>query len=214
MASYIYTRFSPKNRAYRDQLEQLTLFAPNAVHIEDRVHGFVPPLERAEFSALAAGLHSGDTLVIWWLTVFGRDFNQASNTVTQLLEQGVTIKLLCEPLCFEPNSEQSRILLSLLSGYDKVQTQHRLFAAEQGRQAIKDNPEVWQQKFRGRPANKEKHKRIAMKLLQGHSIRRVAELCSVSESTVKRVKAKLQQFDAEGGLTARGNNPWTEGEKK
>ncbi|EGU46103.1 putative recombinase [Vibrio ichthyoenteri ATCC 700023] len=214
MASYIYTRFSPKNRAYQDQLEQLTLFAPNAVHIEDRVHGFVAPLERAEFSALATRLNSGDTLIIWWLTVFGRDFSQASSTVTQLLEQGVTIKLLCEPLCFEPNSEQSRTLLSLLSGYDKVQTQHRLFAAEQGRQAIKDKPELWQQKFRGRPADKEKHKCIAMQLLQGHSIRRVAAICGVSESTVKRVKAKLHQFDAEGSLTSRGNNPWTDGDSK
>ncbi|KII76425.1 recombinase family protein [Vibrio renipiscarius] len=214
MACYIYTRFSPKNRAYQDQLQQLVTAAPDAVHVEDKVHGFVPPLERSEFSALSARLKSGDRVVIWWLTAFGRDFNQVVSVVNLLLDRGITIQLLCEPLTFEPDSLQTQTLLSLLTGYDKVQTQHRLFAAEQGRQALKDNPELWQQKFRGRPADKEKHERIAIKLLQGHSMARIAEHCQVSLSTVKRVKAKLKQFDDEGRLTRHTNKPWEDGEMK
>ncbi|WP_417347538.1 recombinase family protein [Ferrimonas sp.] len=207
MSVYLYTRFSPKNRAYREHLDALTAAHPDAKHIEDRVKGFVPPFERPEFSKLFKALNSGDTLAIWWLTAFGRDFNQVLTTVNQILEKGVTLELHCQPLRFEPGSQQTQTLLALLTGYDQVQTQHRLFAAEQARTAIKDEPELWQKKFRGRPADKAKHQQIAALLLEGHTLQSVAQQCDVSLSTVKRVKAKLNTLDDDGGLRRRGKSP-------
>ncbi|ROV57963.1 recombinase family protein [Vibrio ponticus] len=205
MTQYLYTRFSPKNQAYQEHVAALSAFAPDAKHIEDQVRGFVPPQERPAFKQMFDALQDGDTVVVWWLTAFGKDFSQVNATVRLLLNKGVTLQLMCEPICFEPNSQQSETLLSLLFGYEKVQTMHRLFAAEQGRQAIKNDPQLWQQKFRGRPADRAKHKQIATLLLEGHTLQSVAEQCDVSLSTVKRVKAKLKQIDDEGGLRRRGH---------
>ncbi|BDY04893.1 recombinase family protein [Ferrimonas sp. YFM] len=207
MTVYLYTRFSPKNRAYQEHLDALTAAHPGAEHRADEVKGFVPPFERTQFSELFNRLNSGDTLAIWWLTVFGRDFCQVLSTVNRLLEKGVTLELHCQPLRFEPGSQQTQTLLALLTGYDQVQTQHRLFAAEQARTAIKEEPELWQQKFRGRPADKAKHQAIAALLLEGHTLQSVAKQCDVSLSTVKRVKAKLSDIDDDGGLRRRGKSP-------
>ncbi len=205
MTTYLYTRYSPKNRAYQEHLEALKTLAPTAQHFEDQLRACVPPEEREAFQKLLHIVCSGDTVIIWWLTVFGRDFSQAFNTITALLDKGITLKTVCEPLTFEPDSEQTQTLLALLSGYGKVQTQHRLFAAEQGRKAIKEQPNMWQKKFRGRPANKTKHQQIATLLLEGHTLKSVAEQCDVSLSTVKRVKTKLNEYDDEGSLRRRGD---------
>ncbi|HHP0511369.1 TPA: recombinase family protein [Vibrio harveyi] len=205
MATFLYTRHSPKNRAYPEQLNTLRTFAPKAVHFEDKVRGCTPPAERHAFQQLINTVQSGDTVVFWWLTAFGRDFSQALSTIQTLLNKGVTLKTVCEPLTFEPGSVQTQTLISLLSGYGQVQTQRRLFAAEQGRKALKDNPQMWKQKFRGRPADKAKHQHIATLLLEGNTLQSVAEQCDVSLSTVKRVKAKLNQFDEEGSLRRRGD---------
>ncbi|EOX4827045.1 recombinase family protein [Vibrio alginolyticus] len=203
MTTYLYTRYSPKNRAYQEHLNTLKAFAPEAQHFEDKVRGCMPPTEREAFLHLLDSVRAGDTIVLWWLTAFGRDFSQALNTIKMLLDKGVTLKTVCESITFEPGSVQTQTLLTVLSGYGKVQTEHRLFAAEQGRQAIKEQPELWKQKFRGRPANKTKHQQIATLLLEGYTLQNVAEQCEVSLSTVKRVKAKLNEVDDEGGLRSR-----------
>ncbi|MEL7382110.1 MAG: recombinase family protein [Pseudomonadota bacterium] len=205
MNTFIYTRRSPKNQAYPEQLEALKSSAPEAAILEDKVRGCTPPAERQAFQQLLATVQSGDTVVLWWLTAFGRDFSQALSTIQTLLNKDVTLKTVCEPLTFEPGSVQTQTLLSLLSGYGQVQTQHRLFAAEQGRKALKDDPQMWKQKFRGRPADKAKHQHIATLLLEGNTLQSVAEQCGVSLSTVKRVKAKLNDFDEEGSLRRRGD---------
>ncbi|PSU29047.1 hypothetical protein C9I99_25295 [Photobacterium lutimaris] len=71
---------------------------------------------------------------------------------------------------------------------------------------MKQDPERWQQKFRGRPADREKHQQIAALLLEGDKLQQVADRYEVSLSTVKRVKGKLSQFDDEGTLRTRHKN--------
>ncbi|WP_299793490.1 recombinase family protein [uncultured Shewanella sp.] len=204
MTTYLYTRFSPRNKAYPEQLAALRALVPDAEHFQDKVRGDVPPMERAAFSQLFSSLKSGDRVIIWWLTDFGHDFSQTLQVITSLLEKRVILQTACEPLEFEAESAHSQALLTLISGYGKVQTQRRLFAAEQGRKALKEKPELWKQRFSGRPANKEKHRQIATLLLEGETLQSVVERCDVSLSTVKRVKARLNEFDDEGCLRRRG----------
>ena len=203
MAKYIYSRFSPKNTDHQQQVDALLATEPDANQVQDRVRGDVDPMAREGFRQLFDKLADGDVVWVWWLTAFGHDFTVAQATVSALLEKGVTLKTLSEPLTFVPDSESSRVLLSLLSGYGNVQTRKRLLAAEHSRKAMKQHPELWQQKFRGRPVDREKHREIAAMLLEGHKLQHVADTCDVSISTVKRVKSKLSQFDDEGALRTR-----------
>ncbi len=212
MANYIYTRFSPKNRAYPEHLARLEKEASDNEHLQDKVRGNVPPLERAAFKQLIDKLQPGDTIYIWWLTVFGRDFSQAKATLELLLEKGVIVRALCEYITLKSNCPQTKAVLSLLSGYAKAQIQHRLFAAELGREQLKGDPQRWKEKFRGRPANKQRHQQIKALLLEGKTMQSVATECDVSLSTVKRVKAKLNKLDQEGCLRRRGHNSDTTGE--
>lgn len=212
MTTYLYSRYSPRNRAYSENLKILKSAAPEAKHFEDKLRGCVPPAERRAFQQLINAIQPGDTVIIWWLTTFGREFNQALNTIKQLLDKKVTLKTVCESMSFEPDSNETQTMLTLLAGYGKVQTQHRLFAAEQGRRAIKGQPDVWKKKFRGRPADKTKHQQIATLLLEGNTLQHVADQCDVSLSTVKRIKAKLNDFDDEGGLRTRGKAGLADGE--
>ncbi|MGR5062471.1 recombinase family protein [Photobacterium sp. DNB22_13_2] len=206
MAKYIYSRYSPKNTDHQQQLDALLSAEPEAEQVQDRVRGDVEPFERMGFRHMFDNLKRGDRVWVWWLTAFGHDFNQVQATVSALLDKGVTLITLSEPLTFIPDSESSRVLLSLLSGYGTVQTRRRLLAAEHSRKAMKQDPELWQQKFRGRPADREKHQQIAALLLEGHKLQHVADSCEVSISTVKRVKSKLSQFDDEGALRTRHKN--------
>ena len=203
MASYIYSRYSPKNTNHQQQLDALLAAEPNGEQIQDSVRGDVKPMARDNFQHMFNKLADGDVVWVWWLTAFGHDFNIVQATVSALLEKGVTLKTLLEPLVFVPHSESSQVLLSLLSGYGNVQTRKRLLAAEHSRKAMKQDPELWQQKFRGRPADRQKHREIAAMLLEGHKLQHVADTCDVSISTVKRVKSKLSQFDDEGALRTR-----------
>ena len=203
MALYIYSRLSPRNTDYQQQIDALFSAEPNAEQMQDRVRGDIEPMAREGFRHLFDKLTEGDVVWVWWLTAFSHDFNMVQATVSALLEKGVTLNTLSEPLTFVPGSESSRVLLSLLSGYGNVQTRKRLLAAEHSRKAIKENPELWQQKFRGRPADRGKHQEIATMLLEGHKLQYVADTCDVSISTVKRVKSKLSQFDDEGALRTR-----------
>ncbi|MGU3844386.1 recombinase family protein, partial [Vibrio diabolicus] len=89
MTTYLYTRYSPKNRAYQEHLGVLKAFVPDAQHFEDKVRGCMPPAEREAFQQLLNIVKAGDTIVLWWLTAFGRDFSQALNTIKVLLAKGV-----------------------------------------------------------------------------------------------------------------------------
>ncbi|KOY42716.1 recombinase, partial [Vibrio parahaemolyticus] len=67
MATYLYTRYSPKNRAYQEHLSVLKAFVPDAQHFEDKVRGCMPPAEREAFQQLLNIVKAGDTIVLWWL---------------------------------------------------------------------------------------------------------------------------------------------------
>lgn len=81
-----------KNKAHSEHLAALREAAPDALHFEDKIRGCVPPSEREAFQKLSNTIQSGDTIVMWWLTAFGRDFSQALNAIRALLEKGVTLK--------------------------------------------------------------------------------------------------------------------------
>ena len=206
MNSYIYSRLSPRNRSHEMQLAQLNVALPGAMLFEDKVRGNVPAFEREGFSQLLDTLQAGDTLAVWWLNVFGADFRQSSDVVEHLLSKGVRLMTLCERLTFNPNSSEASVLLSVLKGYAQVERFHRLHAAELGRQALKADPQAWKDKFRGRPANREKHHQIATLLLAGRTLQQVADEVDASLSTVKRVKSRIIEQDDEGQLRLRSKH--------
>ncbi|WP_082712280.1 recombinase family protein [Vibrio tritonius] len=204
MTTYLYTKFSPKNEHFATQLDELTQQHPQATLFKDVVKGRVPPLERPEFSALLAQLVDQDTLVVYWLTAFSKNMQQCHDIMQTLLAKNITVQTIKPALTITPDSEASQIVLHMLEGFAGAETRHRLRAAHQGREALRGDKAAWNEKFRGRPANREKHQLIAASLLEGKTLEEVAQECDCSLSTVKRVKAKIAEHDEFGGLRHRG----------
>jgi DNA invertase Pin-like site-specific DNA recombinase len=203
---YGYIRVSPKIKEIDQRIKALNEFSTEIkVFVETNVRGRVPLGERPQFQILKQQLNRGDELVVWWLSDFGREFEECHHQISALLAEGVTVKTLNQSLTFCAENETSEALLRMLQGYAEHGHQRRLMAAHLGRKALLNNPDEWQRKFRGRRGDSEKHAQIAQLLFEGKTLQSIAEETETSMSTVKRVKARLRDSDDLGELSTRGN---------
>ncbi|GAB6260960.1 recombinase family protein [Photobacterium sp. R1] len=197
--TYGYIRLSPKMTDPDAFIRQMTDASPDLrLFQETGMRGNVPAEDRPQYRALFDRLRPGDELVVRWVTDLGFHFDACRLTISNLLAKGVIIHTLNEPLTFQPDCPITDALLRMLKGYASSQTQQRLWAAEASRGILRQDPSAWKEKFRGRRANQAQHQQIAKLLQAGKTLQSVADEVGVSISTVKRVKAKMQQPDQAG----------------
>lgn len=194
---FAYVRVSTKEQNVDSQLSDISKLYPDAEITTEKVSGTVPAKERAGLSVLLGKLRKGDTLVVWWVDRLGRDYRDAESTIRELLDRGVCIKTINQGLTFSCSSKDddmqnmvTDIQITMLTAMAAAERKNRLASAEAGRQALKANPTKWAEKFQGRKANTKQHQRIIELLLEGKSIRGVAQELGCNASTVQRVKKK------------------------
>ncbi|EAS43028.1 recombinase family protein [Photobacterium profundum] len=199
-----YVRLSPKYKDFEAHVSEIKDAYPNVkLFTETGIKGYVPAEERPVFQSLDEQLQAGDTLVVWWISALGRDFECCNNTMRTLLAKGVHIQTINQSLSFTPDCVMTDVLMKLVQGYAEAESRYRRAAAEFGRKALRDDPEEWKAKFRGRRADKTRHQKIAALLLEGKTLQVVADEAQTSISTVKRVKAKLSEAGEVGDLRRR-----------
>ncbi len=194
---FAYVRVSTKEQKVDSQLSDISKLYPDAEITTEKVSGTVPAKERAGLSVLLGKLRKGDTLVVWWVDRLGRDYRDAESTIRELLDRGVWIKTINQGLTFSYSIKDddmqnmvTDIQITMLTAMAAAERKNRLASAEAGRQALKANPAKWAEKFQGRKANTKQHQRIIELLLEGKSIRGVAQELGCNASTVQRVKKK------------------------
>ncbi|MCX8805670.1 recombinase family protein [Vibrio parahaemolyticus] len=194
---FAYVRVSTKEQNVDSQLSDISKLYPDAEITTEKVSGTVPARERAGLSVLLGKLRKGDTLVVWWVDRLGRDYRDAESTIRELLDRGVCIKTINQGLTFSYSSKDddmqnmvTDIQITMLTAMAAAERKNRLASAEAGRQALKANPTTWAEKVQGRKANTKQHQRIIELLLEGKSIRGVAQELGCNASTVQRVKKK------------------------
>ncbi|MCG6432585.1 recombinase family protein [Vibrio parahaemolyticus] len=194
---FAYVRVSTKEQKVDSQLSDISKLYPDAEITTEKVSGTVPAIERAGLSVLLGKLRKGDTLVVWWVDRLGRDYRDAESTIRELLDRGVWIKTINQGLTFSYSIKDddmqnmvTDIQITMLTAMAAAERKNRLASAEAGRQALKANPAKWAEKFQGRKANTKQHQRIIELLLEGKSIRGVAQELGCNASTVQRVKKK------------------------
>ncbi|MFW1122531.1 recombinase family protein [Vibrio parahaemolyticus] len=194
---FAYVRVSTKEQNVDSQLSDISKLYPDAEITTEKVSGTVPARERAGLSVLLGKLRKGDTLVVWWVDRLGRDYRDAESTIRELLDRGVCIKTINQGLTFSYSSKDddmqnmvTDIQITMLTAMAAAERKNRLASAEAGRQTLKANPAKWAEKFQGRKANTKQHQRIIELLLEGKSIRGVAQELGCNASTVQRVKKK------------------------
>ncbi len=191
MPSFGYLRRSPKMADADQRIQALEQQGTDiTVFVEHGVRGNVSLHHRPAYRQLLEHIGTGDTLYVWWFNEFYSQVGHGYAPLKHLLERGVRIVSICYPFELMPNDAKSDAILDFIQGQYFAQQHSRLQCAEASRQQIRNHPEQWQAKYKGRPANKEKHQLILQLLEQGLTLQNVAEQAKVSLSTVKRVKAK------------------------
>ncbi|MGF1684143.1 recombinase family protein [Photobacterium makurazakiensis] len=213
-STYAYVRLSPKYQDFEAHVAEIKAAYPSAqLFQETGVKGYVPVEERPVYQIMYEQMQEGDTLVVWWIGALGRDFERCRDAINGILNKGVCIQTINQNLLFRPNCEMTGMMMKLLTGYAEADSRHRLAAAKFGREALRDDPDEWKQKFRGRRANKELHRLIASLLLEGKTLQEAAEGAQTSVSTVKRVKAKLSEMGEAGELRRRHKHHQADGDE-
>ncbi len=203
---FAYIRVSTAEQSTGSQVNDITKAYPQAEQIvEHGVSGTIPAKDRPQLSRLLDKLRKGDTLVVWWIDRLGRDYTDSKATIEHLLNEGVTIKTVNQGLTFVRTGDAMKdmttdIQLTVFAGMAAAERENRLASAEAGRQALRQDPKQWAEKFKGGKENVERNQTILELLLEGKSIRKIADEVGCNPSTVQRQKAKHKQALADAGL--------------
>ncbi|RPF25103.1 DNA invertase Pin-like site-specific DNA recombinase [Vibrio crassostreae] len=205
-----YCRVSTKDQSLESQTTTIREAYPNARIIEEHgVSGKVPAADRPAMSKLLdedTGLRCGDTLVIWWFDRLGRDYHDAKDTAQLLLKRGVTIKTINQKQTFSysvgdtTHNMLTDMMLTMLAGLAENERQARLASQKAALDAMKQDKEVWAEKYQGRKANTDRYYQLIELLNDGVSVRKAADKLGCNPSTVQRDQQKYVVSLIESGV--------------
>ncbi|WP_159064754.1 recombinase family protein [Thaumasiovibrio subtropicus] len=206
VANYVgYVRRSPMNHALEAHIEEIRHQYPTVeIEFERGVRGNVIAAERPVLKPLLDRLSAGDCLIVWWIDCLGGHGEDLLNNLNVLLARGVEVRTIHHDIVLKADDPSTVAQLALLAGMASFERKRRLGFAEAGREALRQRPQEWQRRFRGRRPDTARHHRIAALLLSGCTLHATAEEAGASVSTVKRVKAKLVADGKMGEMRGRG----------
>lgn len=145
--------------------------------------------ERPEFDKLKAKIRKGDTLIVTKLDRLGRSVSQASEVITEFLNDGITINVL--NLGVLSNDSVNTLMRNVLLSFAQFERDMIVQRTQEGKAVAKANNPDFKE---GRPPKyDEEQLNNAMKLLEDHSYSRVVKLTGISKSTLVREKKKRQE---------------------
>lgn len=184
---YGYARVSTSRQA-RDgnslEAQETALREAGATEIfVDRFTG--TKLERPQFEHLKARLRSGDTLVVTKLDRFARTVGQASELITDLIDNGITVHVL--NLGILDNSSMSVLIRNILLSFAMFERDMIVERTQEGKALARQK-----KGFRdGRPKKySDAQLDHAMELLEGHSYGQVIAMTGISKATLAREKKR------------------------
>lgn len=145
-------------------------------------------LERPEFDKLRAKIRKGDTLVVTKLDRLGRSVSQASEVISEFLEEGIKINVL--NLGMLSSDSVNTLMRNVLLSFAQFERDMIVQRTQEGKAVAKaSNPDFKE----GRPPKYDKNQLDnAMRLLEEKSYMQVVKLTGISRSTLVREKKKRE----------------------
>ena len=145
-------------------------------------------MRRPQFEKLLSVVQSGDTLVVTKLDRFARTVSQASDLITELINNGVRIDV-CN-LGILDNSSVSKLMRDILLSFAEFERSMIVERTQEGKAIARMSPGYRE----GRP-KKYSPAQInhAISLLDDHSLRQVEQMTGISKSTLKRAKKSFRE---------------------
>lgn len=147
-------------------------------------------MDRPEMDKMLAKIRKGDTLVVTKLDRLGRSVSQASELITQLLDEDITINVL--NLGILSNDSMNILMRNVLLSFAQFERDMIVQRTQEGKAVAKANDPNFRE---GRPLKFDQEQLDhAMDLFKEHSYAQVVKLTGISKSTLVREKNKRKEI--------------------
>lgn len=145
-------------------------------------------MDRPEFMKLRGLLKEGDTLIVSKLDRFARSVGQASDLITELIDQGVKVNVL--NLGILSNDSVSTLMRNVLLSFAQFERDMIIERTQEGKAIAKQDPNFRE----GRPPlYSREQKQHALELLEeGRTFRQVERMTGISKATLVRYRQKVR----------------------
>lgn len=187
---YGYARVSTAGQSLASQVETLKENGVQEENIfKEKITG--TNTERPEFKKLLSILEKDDTLVITKLDRFARSTKDALETIEQLFNDGITVKIL--NLGTIENTPTGRLIFTVFSAFADFERDLIVERTQEGKAQAKLNPNFKE----GRPKRKlTKQYLHALEVLENNTYKETAELTGISTATLSRIKKQYEDEKA------------------
>lgn len=146
---------------------------------------------RPEFDALLKASSDGDTVLVYELSRLGRNSLHIQQTINDLIEKGVTVRSLTEPI-FNGDKHITQMLVAILATLNEMERERISRRTRDALQAKKARGEkLGASKVVDNPQKRELVKKVHKLRQKGNSYGQIAKLLGISKPTVSRY-AKIQ----------------------
>lgn len=187
---YGYARVSTAGQSLASQVETLKKNDVKEANIfKEKITG--TNTERPEFKKLLSVLEKDDTLVITKLDRFARSTKDALETIEQLFNDGITVKIL--NLGTIENTPTGRLIFTVFSAFADFERDLIVERTQEGKAQAKLDPNFKE----GRPKRKlTKQYLHALEVLENNTYKETAELTGISTATLSRIKKQYEDEKA------------------
>ena len=195
--TFLYVRVSTSEQTSEHQITQARAagfdIADNDVITDHGISGVNSKLaDREGGKLLMAKLREGDTLVVRWLDRLGRNYRDVTDTLRELLRNGVTVKTVINKQTFDarPNNPTDEAVRDALIAFMAAQAEAQAQATKEAQAAgIAHHKATSPEKFRGRKPtfNRDQFEEVTTlaEAGQGHSA--IAKATGLNRNAVIRI---------------------------
>ena len=195
MTTIFYARVSTADQTLDHQITQANEagFKIDEVVSDHGVSGVSTRLcERPEGKRLFDLLRSGDTLVVRWVDRLGRNYDDVTDTMRELLRRGVTIKTVINGMTFDGSKDDPMTvavrdaLIGFMAAMAQAETETRKAAQRAGIEAAKQKED----KYRGRKPtySRKQFMQVQDMLASSATISNIAKETGLTRQTIYRIK--------------------------
>lgn len=144
-------------------------------------------MDRPELGKLLELLKSGDTLIVCKLDRFARSVSQATEIITELIDNGVTVHVL--NLGILSNDSVNTLMRNVLLAFAQFERDMIVQRTSEGKAVARQKPNYRE----GRPQKySEDQLKYALQLLEKHPYSKVTAITGISKSTLVRAKKLIK----------------------
>ena len=190
---YGYARVSTLGQAkdgnsLNDQIQKLEKEGAKEI-IEEYYTGTTT--DRPKFSELISRLQGGDTLIVTKLDRFVRSIGQGVTLIQELIDRGVTVKVL--NIGTMSNNPTDKLLMNIMLAFAQFERDMIVERTQEGKRIAKQRDGFEE----GRPRISKKKTDYAMELLDnGMSYKEVSEKLGISKSTLVRRRREWKVLES------------------